>query len=124
MPLPEAGRATAGPSLTKNVGKLSVKRLKRGADKAMVIRSVNDEGEAGTNLNRKTALANQMLYPPACRSREILGRAVDVTVDSTAVRREVTDRPAMIRQNCHHAVWFRTRGSPSRIYLLSYSGRR
>lgn len=104
MPLPEAGRATAGPSLTKNVGKLSVKRLKRGADKAMVIRSVNDEGEAGTNLNRKTALANQMLYTPACRSREIVGRAVDVTVDSTAVRREVTDRPAMIRKNCHHAV--------------------
>lgn len=33
------------------------------------------------------------------KSSEIVGRVVDVTVDSMAVRREVTDRPAKTSQN-------------------------
>jgi hypothetical protein len=57
-----------------------------------------EESRKGTYLDRKNALANQIYDSPALRSREIVGKAVEVTVDSTAVKREMTERPAMITQ--------------------------
>lgn len=49
-------------------------------------------------LERKKALTNQIYDSPAFRSREMVGRAVEVTVDSTAVSSEVTAQPAIISQ--------------------------
>jgi hypothetical protein len=50
----------------------------------------------GTYLDKKSALTNQVCDSPASRSREIVGKAVEMTVDSRAVKSEVTERPAMI----------------------------
>jgi hypothetical protein len=52
-----------------------------------------------TYLFRKKALTNHTYTSPASKSREMVGRAVEVTVDSIVVKREAKARAIKIIQN-------------------------